>query len=141
VFLLGALAGGYAMRDTQPRAPLRVGDCGIERECIQPRELAGLIASIGIQRTPELVPSVVLQNRECVAIRHPFSSEAFHYVLFTRRDIRNVGEVSEQDASAVLGCVAIIGELARSLGLTRYRVYTNGPGKQEISHLHFHVVP
>jgi hypothetical protein len=134
------VAGGYFLHDTQPRTPLRLGDCHA-KDCFRPQEIAGLLASIGIQQFPGVIPGVLMEDQQCVAIKHPKSPEAFHYVLFTKRDIRNIGEVSAEDTAALLGCVAMIGELVRTQGLARYRVYTNGPDRQEITHLHFHVVP
>jgi hypothetical protein len=139
-FLLGLVSGGYLLHDTQPRIPLRIGDCKA-KECFRPQEIAGLVASIGIQRMPGAIPGLLMEDDQCLAIKHPSSPEAFHFVLFTKRDIRNIGEISAEDAPALLGCVAMIGELTRTLGVTRYRVYTNGPDRQEITHLHFHIVP
>ena len=54
---LGILIGGYLFSKSQPRSFLALNRC---ENCLSPEDLLGLVASVGIQRFPKLVPSVVL---------------------------------------------------------------------------------
>src|SRR5438093_558677 len=87
IFLLGFTAGGYAMRDVQPRSFLAVDRCN---HCWSPSEIAGLVGAIVMQRAPGLVPLVVLETDRTIAIRLPTMSRApEHFVIVPKRDIRD----------------------------------------------------
>lgn len=136
--LLGILIGGYLFSKSLPRAFLTVEHCG--RHCYKPKELLGLMASAGIQRTPGLMPEVVMESDECIAIRHPFPRARVHYVLFPKRDIKDIAALTEQDEPYVMGCLAMVRELVARAGTQQYRVMTNGPGYQDVGYLHFHII-
>lgn len=138
VLLVGVGLGAWLFSDSQPRSLLRVGSCG--PTCAHPSDLAGLAASIGIQKFPAAVPFLVQQSDTCVAIRHPFSPHRYHFVFFPKRDIRNIGDIAAGDEPYVMGCLAMMGNIIAAHGLTSYRMYSNGPLEQDITYLHFHVV-
>ena len=138
LFLLGIACGGYLFSETIPRSFLAVGSC--RGHCFKPKELAGLMASVAIQRAPFVVPGVVLESDTCLAIRYPKPESRIHYVLFPKRDIRNIATLTPEDAPYVLGCFALARELIERDHLQSYLLKTNGPGLQDIGYLHFHLV-
>jgi diadenosine tetraphosphate (Ap4A) HIT family hydrolase len=61
-------------------------------------------------------------------------------VFFPKRDIRDITDLTADDGAYVMDCFALIRSIVHDQDLSDYRVYTNGPGQQEISYLHFHLV-
>lgn len=139
VFAAGVLLGGFLFVDSQPRSLFSIGKCN--RSCYDPNEVAGLLVSAGIQRLPWVIPGVVKETDRCLAIRHPYSSEKFHFVIFPKKDIKDIADITEEDKVYVLDCLAVLRELVQENSLRKYRVYTNGPGRQQIAYLHFHLAP
>ena len=117
---------------------MAITDCG--DNCYRPSDLAGLLVSAGIQKAPALVPLVVKESTECVALRHPQPEARVHLVLFPKKDIRNVLEIASEDQSFVFGCFALARQLAIEAGVSNYRLITNGPLLQHVTYLHFHLV-
>ncbi|HEY0080183.1 MAG TPA: HIT domain-containing protein [Pyrinomonadaceae bacterium] len=136
--VVGIVLGGYLFSDTQPRSFLALHRCG--GTCMQPKDLAGLMASIGIQKFPALIPSVVLETEKTIVVEHPAPEARLHYLIFPKKDIRNIAEVSTADEEYLLDVVRVAGELARGKNLTRYRLITNGTGFQGVTYLHFHLI-
>ncbi len=138
VFACGVVAGGYLFSDTQVRSALALHRC--ESRCYKPSELAGLVASLGIQRFPALIPLVVRETDRCIAIRHPTDKAGPHFVAFPKRDIRNLTSLTADDEPYVMDCFAVLRSIVDEQRMGRYRVYTNGPDTQKITYLHFHLV-
>jgi hypothetical protein len=63
-----------------------------------------------------------------------------HYVEFTKRDIKDIASLSVEDGPYVLECFAHMQALVEEYKLRAYRVLTNGPGRQDVTYLHFHLV-
>jgi aprataxin len=99
-----------------------------------------LLASAGIQKAPSALPMVVKETDRCIAIEHPFPKTRFHFVVFPKKDIKNIADISVDDQEYVLDCLAVIRSLVNENGLWNYRVITNGPGSQDVTYLHFHLV-
>lgn len=137
VFTLGVGLGGWLFSRSLPRSLLAVSRC--EDTCYKPKDIAGLLASAGIQRLPALVPAVGESN-ECVAVRHPRPEGRVHLVFFPKRDVRNILELQPEDAPFVLGCFALARELATREGVQNYRLATHGPALQHVTYLHFHLI-
>lgn len=137
VFGLGLLAGGYLFSDSQSRSFLAVTSC--ESRCMRQNELAGLLASTGVLKMPGALPAVVAESDDCIAIRHPKPANRVHLVLFPKRDVRHIADITPEDETFVWGCMAMTGQLIRAEKLENYRVYTNGPGQQHVAYLHFHI--
>jgi|GEM_PF-479400 len=136
-FLAGVGVGGYLFSYSQPRSFLALSNC---TACYRPQDLAGLLTSAGIQRAPGALPMVVKETDRCVAIEHPFPKTRFHFVVFPKKDIKNIADISVDDQAYVLDCLAVIRTLVNENGLWNYRVITNGPGAQDVTYLHFHLV-
>ena len=136
VFLAGIAFGGYLFADSQPRSFLAVPSCGT---CYRANDLAGLIASVGIQRAPAALLRVVKETDRCLAIEHPFPTTKLHFVVFPKKDVRSIADISIDDQPYLLDCLAVIRALVVENGLRNYRVETNGPGLQKVTYLHFHL--
>ncbi|HTT13260.1 MAG TPA: HIT domain-containing protein [Burkholderiaceae bacterium] len=136
-FAAGVAAGGYLFSNSQPRSFLALTDCVA---CYRPNDLAGLLVSAGIQRAPYLVPHVVMESDRCIAIEHPFPRTRTHFVVFPKKDIRNIADIAQGDEPYVLDCLGMIRALVLEHGLRNYRVVTNGPDLQDVTYLHFHLV-
>lgn len=136
--LTGAILGGYLFSKTQRRSVLSFRKC--EQRCLKTEELTGLLASVALNKFPGLVPSVVLETDMTVAIRHPKPENRIHYVIIPKRDIRDIGTLSEEDRDYLVDAFAVIQELIKEEHLTKYEVITNGPEKQSMTYLHFHLI-
>jgi hypothetical protein len=135
---LGLLLGGYLFTGVQPRSVFALPQCG--SSCYHPNDLAGLLASIGVQRTPALLPGVVKESERCITIRHPFPESRMHFVSFPKRDMKDIASLTQEDGPYVLECLAHIQALVAENNLSSYRVLTNGPGRQGVRYLHLHLV-
>ena len=136
--LLGVVIGGYLFSDTRPRSFLALHKC--RDTCLRPEELAGLLASVGIQKLPALIPSVVAETEKTVAVEHPAPEARIHYLIFPKKDIKNIADVTEADGEYVVDAFRVAREIVREKKLVRYRVVTNGPGYQGVTYLHFHLI-
>ena len=137
IFFAGFGLGGYLFLDSKPRSFLALSNCD---SCYRPNDLAGLLVSAGIQRAGAALPFVVKETERCLAIEHPFRKMRFHFVVFPKKDIKSIADISVDDQEHVLDCLAVIRALISENGLRSYRVETNGPGLQHVTYLHFHLV-
>ena len=135
--VIGVMLGGYLFGDTRPRSFLALNKC--EGTCFQANELLGLLTSVGIQRFPALVPSVVKETDKTIVIEHPSPQARIHYLVIPKRDVKNAGELSDADNEYLIDGFKVVGEIVKEKNLTDYRLTTNGPGFQGITYLHFHL--
>jgi hypothetical protein len=138
IFLLGLVAGGYLFAKTLPRSFIALNECGTQ--CLELNDLAGLLASVGIQRAPGMLPLLVGQSAECVAVRHPRPEAPYHVTFLPKRDLRNILELTDEDVPYLLGCLALARQYVADARLHSYRIVTNGPGLQHVTYFHFHVI-
>ena len=134
--LVGITIGGYLFSDTQPRSFLAFNRC---ENCLNPKELLGLMASVGVQKTPGLIPSVILETDKTIVMQIPIKTEKYHFVIIPKKDIKDVGQLSKGDEPYLIDAYSVTAELIRQKHLKRYRMSTNGPGKQVVAYLHFHL--
>ena len=135
---VGLLLGGFLFKDTRPRSFLALPDCG--STCLKRSELAGIAASIGIRFVPGLIPDVILETEKSVAFQSPDPLARIDYLIVPKKDIRDLGDLSTEDAEYVKDAFQVISQLVRDNKLHRYKVIANGPGFQQLNYLHFHVV-
>lgn len=138
VFMAGIVIGGYLFADTRPRSILALNKC--ENSCLKPNELAGLVASVGIQRLPSFILYVVMETDKTIVIKHPSPEARIHYVIIPKRDIKNIGEASAEDKEYLVDVFAVISQIVKEQHLEQYRVVTNGPAYQSATYLHFHLM-
>lgn len=136
--MAGVVIGGYLFADTRPRSLLALNKC--ENSCLKPNELAGLVASVGIQRFPSFIPYVVMETDKTIVIKHPAPEARIHYVIIPKKDIKNLGEASQEDKEYLLDVFAVISKIVKEQHLEQYRVVTNGPAYQTATYLHFHLM-
>ena len=136
IFVLGFASGGWWSRDTQPRSLLSLPTCS---NCLHPNEVSGLLAAGLIQNHSSLVPSVVLETEKAIAIRHPAPQAKYHFVIFPKRDIKNLGDIGETEREYATECLLLSAKLIQDYHLRSYRMWSNGPQTQLVAYLHFHV--
>lgn len=134
---VGFVIGGYVFRDVQPRSFLALDRCN--EHCFKANDLLGLLSSAAIQNVSGIIPAVVLETDKTIAIKHPAPQSPVHYLVFPKRDIRNLGEISEEDQEYLLDALNVLAQLIRENNLKNYKVITNGPENQITTYLHFHL--
>ncbi len=133
----GIVIGGYLFSRSQPRSLLAINRC---EDCMSRKDLAGLLASVSIQRMPGVIPFIALETDKTIAIKLPLQKTHFHYVIIPKKDIKNIGELREEDASYLIDAFLVARQIIEKEKLTRYRILTNGPSYQDVTYLHFHLV-
>lgn len=135
--VLGVILGGYVFSDTRPRSFLALNKC--EGTCFQASELLGLLTSVGVQKFSALAPSVIKETDKTIVIEHPSPQARIHYLVIPKRDIKNIGELSDADGEYLIDAFKVAREIVKEKNLTDYRLTTNGPGYQGVTYLHFHL--
>jgi len=138
VFVAGLVVGGYLFSKSLPRSFLATSACDVQ--CTHVKDLAGLLASAGIQHTPDLVPFLENKSPTCLAVRHPKPEGRYHMVYLPRRDVRNIMELTPEDIPYLSGCLALAREDVLRAGVRDYRLISNGPSLQHVTYMHFHVI-
>src|SRR5438309_2097749 len=133
---IGLISGGVLFSQSQPRSVLAIHRC---HQCLDVSDLAGLLASVGIQKFPGLLPSVVFETDRTIALQVPTARQGAHYVIIPKKDIKNIGDISAEDAPYLLDIFAVAQHLIKAKALVNYRITTNGPGFQDVTYLHFHL--
>jgi Scavenger mRNA decapping enzyme C-term binding len=134
---LGIIIGGYLFAQSQPRSVLAINRC---QNCLSLADLLGLIASVGIQKFPDLIPSVAFETDKTVAMKLPSASDRMHYVIIPKKDIKNIGEISAATGEYFLDAFLVARKIIEEEKLSKYEFYTNGPGYQDVTYLHFHLI-
>ena len=134
---VGILIGGYLFSQSQPRSFLAINRC---QNCLTHEDLLGLLASVQIQKFSGLMPFKVFETDKTVVIKLPFSSHRIHYVIIPKKDIKNIGEISETNAQYLTDVFFVARWIIEREKLSKYTFYTNGPGSQDVTYLHFHLV-
>jgi len=137
-FVIGVVVGGVLLHGSQPRSFAAIGNCG--GQCLKTSDLAGLFVSAGIRLAPGSLPKLVRETDRCVAIAHPSPQAKKHYVLFPKRDVKNIADIAAEDGPYVLGCFDLLRTLVQDYKITGYQVVTNGPDRQLITYLHWHLM-
>ena len=135
--VLGFFIGGFFWANTQPRSYLMLNKC---EHCWNPKELAGLLVSLGIARTPHFIPHIIKETDKSIAIEHPFPQARIHYVILPKVDVKDISDITEADSPYVLDSLRLIGDIVREQNLQDYQVITNGPARQSVRYLHFHLL-
>lgn len=137
VFAIGIVIGGYLFSDTQPRSVLSLQNCS---RCLSPSELLGLMASVGIQHASGLIPSGVKETDKTIAVKSPAPQARIHFLILPKKDIKDVGNISPEDAEYVTDMMQVIASLIQENKLDGYKIISNGPDIQQLNYLHFHLI-
>jgi hypothetical protein len=135
-FCLGIVMGGYLFSQSQPRSILAINQC---QSCLSSKDMLGLLASVGIQRFPGLMPLKVCETDKTIAMKVPFSKGRTHYVIVPKKDIKNLGEISGSNQQYFADALFVAKWIIERDKLSKYNFSTNGPGSQEVAYLHFHL--
>jgi hypothetical protein len=135
--LVGGVTGGYLFNDSRPRSFLSLNQC---QNCLSSKDLAGLLSSAGIQKFPGFIPFVAVKTDKTIAIKNPLPEARVDYIIIPRKDIKNIGQISREDAPYLLDVYAVAQDIIRKEKVSHYRFYTNGPGFQDVTYLHFHLI-
>jgi diadenosine tetraphosphate (Ap4A) HIT family hydrolase len=133
---IGIVIGGILFSRSQPRSFIALGRC---ENCLSLADLLGLLGSVGIQRFPGLIPSKAAETDKTVAIRIPAGSDR-HFVIIPKKDLKDLGDISSRDLGYLTDAFLVARHLIEKHGMRRYRFYTNGPDRQAVTYLHFHLV-
>ena len=134
---VGILIGGYLFSQSQPRSFLAMNRC---ESCLTHEDLLGLLVSVEIQNFSGVMPFKVFETDKTIVIKLPFSSHRIHYVIIPKKDIKNIGEISEANAQYFTDAFFVARWIIEREKLSNYSFYTNGPGSQNVTYLHFHLV-
>ncbi|MFH1235733.1 MAG: HIT domain-containing protein [Parcubacteria group bacterium] len=134
--VLGILIGGYLFSGTQPRSIISLTNC---ENCFEPKDVLGLLSSIGIQRLDGNIPGVIFETDKTLVISHPEPTTPTHYVVIPKRDIKNAAGITAEDTPYLADAFAVMSRLIEDGGLAQYKITTNGPGLQAVTYLHFHL--
>ena len=135
-FLAGLLVGGLLFSDSKPRSLLNIFECG---NCLAPNDIAGLFASVVVQRMPRLIPDIILETDKTIVFKHPRPRYRIHYIFVPKKDIKNIGELTDADSEYIIDLFSTIVAVVNKLGTKNYKLWTNGPEKQDVTYLHFHL--
>lgn len=138
LIILGAGLGAYLFAGTQRRTLLDFKGC--DPVCLKTSEALGLLSSIGIRYASNYVPDKVMETDKTIAMVHPTSTTKHHYVIIPKTDIKNIGEISDDDKPYLLDAIAVAQAIIKDKNLNTYQLVTNGPGYQDVTYLHFHLV-
>ena len=137
-FAVGIVLGGYLFARTQPRSVLTLSRCN--GTCLQANELLGLMASVGIERFSSVIPKVIKETDKTIVIVHPLPEARLHYLIIPKKDIKNLGELSDGDNEYLIDMFKVTQEVIREQKLTGYKLFSNGPAYQSMTYLHFHLM-
>ena len=135
-FLVGLIVGGFLFSDSKPRSFLNIIECA---ECLAPNDVAGLLASVVVQKMPKLIPGIIFETDKTIVFKHPRPKYRIHYMFVPKKDIKNIGELTAEDNESIIDLFSTIVTVINKLETKNYRLWTNGPGKQDVTYLHFHL--
>ena len=136
--VVGVAVGAFLFTDTRVRTYVSPAHCSTH--CFSTKEIGGLLVSIGIQKTPGLLPNVVEETDRTIAMKSPEPLAAVDFLVLPKKDILDLGDLSVGDEAYIADAFAVMADLVRTNHLTSYKVITNGPGYQQVRYLHFHLL-
>ena len=135
-FIAGIVVGGFLFSDSKPRSLLSIFECS---NCLNRNEMAGLLASVIVQKTPRLIPNVIAETDKTIVFEHPRPKHRIHYMFVPKKDIKNIGELTNEDTEYIIDLFSTIVVLVNKYEIKNYSLWTNGPEKQDVTYLHFHL--
>jgi histidine triad (HIT) family protein len=145
VAIVISLAGGFLLGAVSIHRPILNAPLELPpaRNPWNAKDVMGLMGSVGIRTLAghlKMVPFVVLETDRTFAMTVSATKTEVHYVLVPKKDIRDISEISAEDEPYLIDIFLTARQLVEKQGLHDYRIYTNGPGLQKVSYLHFHLV-
>lgn len=137
---IGFVGGAVSFVNTQARPLPEIHKCAPTDECLTDPEVLGLVTSVWLHLAPGFTPGIIARSKECVGIRSPKPEAYADLVFFPTRDIRNLLDLAPGDEKYIQGCIALMRQVVDQRGMRNWKIVSNGPGKQEIAYLHFHLL-
>lgn len=137
---MGIAIGGFLFSDTVKRPFIDISRC--DQYCLKTSELAGLLASVGIQVTDGNLPTVIFETDKTLVfdIQYPYPPDKIHYAVVPKKDIKDTSQLTEEDKEYIADAYFVMGKIVNENNYTKYRILANGPGYQEVAYLHFHLI-
>jgi diadenosine tetraphosphate (Ap4A) HIT family hydrolase len=86
------------------------------------------------------MPFLVIETDKTIAMKLPLPHKRIHYLIIPKKDIKDIGKISEADTQYLTDAFFVARQIIEQQNLSRYEIYTNGPGLQTVTYLHFHLV-
>jgi diadenosine tetraphosphate (Ap4A) HIT family hydrolase len=138
IFIIGFALGGYFFSHIQPRSLIHVANCSMN--CLSSSEIKGLLISAGIQWVPGLLPHIIKETDTVLVIESPDPSAKIDYLILPKRDIKDLGQLTVIDRQYIDDTFVVIAELIQEKQFKNYQVVSNGPLRQRLNYLHFHLL-
>lgn len=136
--IIGIIIGGYFFSQTQPRFIYRT-DLNPANSAAD--DILGYLTSIGLNKLPTgFIPHVISESEQSIVINHPFPEADLHYLILPKKDLRNLTDLTDENEAYVTDCLRQATKIINDQALVNYRIITNGPGYQNASYLHFHLL-
>ena len=135
-FMAGLFVGGLLLRGSRPGSLLCINECSRR---LHPNEVAGLFASVVVQKIPGVIPNVILETDKTIVFKHPRSRHRIHYMFVPKKDIKNIGELTDEDKEYIIDLYSTVVAVINREGIKDYTLLTRGPGLQDVAYLHFHL--
>lgn len=90
----------------------------------------------------EILSKPVYEDEKCYAFYDLDPQAPTHFLVIPKEHIACALDITDNNATIVGHCYAVIAKVAKQLGLDSYRVVTNcgEQAGQTVFHLHFHVL-
>ena len=90
----------------------------------------------------EIPAKIAFENDRVLAFHDVAPKSPTHVLVIPKVHVAALSGTTAADAEALGACLAAVAEIARTLGLSSYRVVANdGPDAgQSVFHLHFHLM-
>jgi diadenosine tetraphosphate (Ap4A) HIT family hydrolase len=135
-FMAGLFVGGLLLRGSRPGSLLSIHECSRR---LHPNEVAGLFASVVIKKIPGVIPNVILETDKTIVFKHPRPGHRIHYMFVPKKDIKNIGELTDEDKEYIIDLYSTVIAIINREGIKDYTLLTRGPGLQDVAYLHFHL--
>lgn len=134
--VFGLFIGWWLFSDSKPRQIITIQR---RSHASSKEELLGFLASIGVQKLTRLIPGIILETDKIIVFKHPKPKHRIHYIFAPKKDIKDIGDFSEEDKSYLIDLFATMSTVIMEEQIQDYKLWSNGPGKQDVTYLHFHL--
>lgn len=92
----------------------------------------------------EIPAAIVYEDDKCIAFRDIDPKAPVHILIVTKKEIRSMAEVTEQDKELLGHMMVKAAQIAKEQGISdsgyRLAINTNKEGGQEVYHVHMHIL-
>ena len=99
-FIAGFLIGAFLFSGVKQRSFLFINHCG--SHCLSTSEALGMLASIVVQKTPLLLPNIIMETDKTIVMEHPFPQAPIHYVVIPKKDFSDPSDLSTEEGKPYL---------------------------------------